>query len=252
MISRLLCKYCIEDEDAYVYDDSICALSECPASNSSHYTLAIIFIKPCSLVYTASFWNSKDEKWVVIPKLPYLENITDITFYKGEFYVVDSKGRMVASSGFDDAIRPLITRPTWALDRWSSLSDKVYLVESAGKLLQVLRCYPDLTLPKYIDQRVSKFIVWEVNVDKGETKEVKNLGNRALFLGLNSCFSMEASPHCCKPNCIYYVSDYGHHVNMGVYDITSGQKIEDHISPIVAATSTSFWVEAPSSCCIKS
>ena len=39
--------------------------------------------------------------------------------------------------------------------------------------------------------------------------EVKNLGDRALFLGCNTSLSINKSSHflCCKVNCIYFTKD---------------------------------------------
>ncbi|XP_031284794.1 F-box protein SKIP23-like [Pistacia vera] len=65
-----------------------------------------------------------------------------------------------------------------------------------------------------------------------ESGEVKNLGNRALFLGHSSSLSIEASEATgCKPNCIYFTDDCvekyveernGGGKDMGIYNMEDG------------------------------
>ncbi|KAA8522322.1 hypothetical protein F0562_013317 [Nyssa sinensis] len=53
------------------------------------------------------------------------------------------------------------------------------------------------------------FQVLELNVRNGKWVKVESLGNRALFLGCNSSFSVEASDITgCKANCIYFTDDW--------------------------------------------
>lgn len=114
---------------------------------NSHYTLGIIFISVCGDVCSAGFWNSRSKEWIVIKNLPHLEKLNDISYYKGEFYVVDSSGRswMVATNGLDTTVRSVCKQTTWP-----SENPQTVRVESDGVLLQVFRNY-------------TCFRVWEVN-----------------------------------------------------------------------------------------
>ena len=53
------------------------------------------------------------------------------------------------------------------------------------------------------------FKVFEVDLGGGKWKELKSLGNRALFLGHYSFVSVEASDFSgCRANCIYFTDSY--------------------------------------------
>lgn len=121
----------------------------------------------------------------------------------------------------------------------------VFLVESDGALLRV-----------FGNSGGRAFQVLEVNVVNGHTKEVHNLGNRALFLSYNSSFSLQASPspspYTCKPNCIYNINGYVFtDVTMGVYELTSPYetRIQDLIfTPFsnLKLRRLPMWVQIPS------
>ena len=81
------------------------------------------------------------------------------------------------------------------------------------------------------------FEVFEVDLGGGKWKELKSLGNRALFLGNNSSISVEASDFSgCRANCIYFIGSYpdtywsipgGGGRDMGIYNKLDGS-IEPH------------------------
>ena len=81
------------------------------------------------------------------------------------------------------------------------------------------------------------FKVFEVDLGGGKWKELKSLGNRALFLGNNSSISVEASDFSgCRANCIYFIGSYpdtywsipgGGGRDMGIYNKLDGS-IEPH------------------------
>ena len=81
------------------------------------------------------------------------------------------------------------------------------------------------------------FKVFEVDLGGGKWKELKSLGNRALFLGNNSSISVEASDFSgCRANCIYFIGSYpdtywsipgGGGRDMGIHNKLDGS-IEPH------------------------
>ena len=80
------------------------------------------------------------------------------------------------------------------------------------------------------------FKVFEVNLGGEEWKELKNLDNRALFLGRNSSISVKASDFSgCKANCIYFTDNFEKHWSIpggggrdtGIYNMLDGS-IEPH------------------------
>ncbi|KAL6217462.1 hypothetical protein ACLB2K_010679 [Fragaria x ananassa] len=132
--------------------------------------------------------------------------ISDLLFYKGQFYVVDFKGCVLVC----DIQNPMQTQtrmvsagiPKELLGRTRN-NDKTYLVESAGVLLVVV-CSTN-------DEWTMSYRVFEVpfsNDKSWSESEVKNLGRRTVFLGgRSSSFSIDSSGYSrCKPNCIYFSS----------------------------------------------
>lgn len=68
-----------------------------------------------------------------------------------------------------------------------------------------------------------------------EYSEVKNLGNRSLFLSARSAsFSVDASDCGCKANCIYFTDDNSQYLeeggvmDMGIFDMED-RKIKRHL-----------------------
>ena len=95
---------------------------------------------------------------------------------------------------------------------------KLYLVESAGKLLVLARNGVALRgevrpageghSHTYVTYGSDAFHVLEVDLSSNKWSQVKNLGNRSLFLGDNSSFSVEVLDiSSLKPNCIYFTDD---------------------------------------------
>ncbi|KAK9733862.1 hypothetical protein RND81_04G097500 [Saponaria officinalis] len=181
--------------DSYIFMFSKFVLSENP-STSNHYILAMIF--PCGV--DLAFWKSGDNEWTML-KTRYCQFL-DITFYRGEFYAVEQLAKIIALGNSSPPATPRLL-----LFVFRELEDRDTLE---------LRC----------------FKVWEINVDTGEVKTVTSLGNRALFLGHNSSFSVEACPPVSRPNCIYYTDNYDHNhllfperitrCDMGVCDLSLG------------------------------
>lgn len=123
-----------------------------------------------------AFWRPKDKEWSFISsKLDTWDwdsdrRSYDIAYYKGQFYIVDSDGRVLVFD-IDDpedatANKVVVSEsPTWS-SRYSV--NQLYLVESGGALLLVLRLE---------DTRQNGFRVFEVPLSSGnwlEAEEVKN------------------------------------------------------------------------------
>ena len=83
----------------------------------------------------------------------------------------------------------------------------------------------------------TEFKVFEVDLGGGKWKELKSLGNRALFFGHNSSISVEAFDFSrCRANCIYFTDSYldtywsilgGGGRDIGIYNMLDGS-IEPH------------------------
>ncbi|TXG50461.1 hypothetical protein EZV62_022985 [Acer yangbiense] len=154
----------------------------------------------------------------------------DVICYKGKFYVIDGKGRITAvdimsdNAVVDKQIANL-PKELLAID----FLEKLYLVESAGKLLVVIR---NGVQPIGESYGTYAFQVLEVDLSTNKWSQFKDLGNRTLFLGDNSSFSVEVLDISnIKPNCIYFTNDcqeiyYDHPKgggkDIGIYNLQDG------------------------------
>ncbi|XP_021757471.1 uncharacterized protein LOC110722509 [Chenopodium quinoa] len=207
----------------------------------------------------------------ILPDYPYHTQLflsfycTDLTFYQGEFYGVNIFGMFVK---FETAKGNPHFHVVAVIDghvpNMLTYDDNEtawfhYLVESSGKLLvirQVTRQEITTSKRRHIFRfQTIRFEVFELNVMAGELNEVSSLGNRTIFLGLNSSFSVESSRGF-KPNCIYYTDDSprstpcqtpGRHGGC-LYNLTNG-KFEDHFyncrSSYLGKLTPLIWLESP-------
>ncbi|PRQ25819.1 hypothetical protein RchiOBHm_Chr6g0287791 [Rosa chinensis] len=138
--------------------------------------------------------------------------IRDLTHYQGSFYVVDETGRVSVVCEIEDpkrahlsVVAPEIPSEEQLLGPKKGIK-QLYLVESAGSLLVVLCTSYHNQYESTIGCRVFK--VPFSNGNSWSDSEVKDLGNRALFLSnSSSSFSIEGSGNSgCKPNCIYFLN----------------------------------------------
>ncbi|GAB4831712.1 hypothetical protein Ancab_005724 [Ancistrocladus abbreviatus] len=179
------------------------ALSSSP-SLTQNYLVMIIY----GVSATLACWRPGDDSWTKVETLQFdTGGFSDILFYKGEFYAVAHTGLIVACA-FDDP-KIVKVRLVANLKRlFVGLIDKIYLVELDGRLLVVNRGIKD----DIANDSSTVFWVLDLDVRKGEAIEVKDLGNRSLFLGDNYSMSIEASErYGCKANCIYFTDDCSAH-----------------------------------------
>lgn len=240
------------------------ALSSSPNSVSESYALTVGMIFP--MCRTLAFWRRGEDKWTWLPRQEFA-SFMDMNFCNGQFYGLDEAGRVVAFGNEVGITKPPAPRLVASLNWPYTSPGQSYLVESSSDntLLVVHR------EPEWIDNEddflnfsedhrywTALFKVWEVDIDSGEANELESLGNRALFVGLNSSFSLDASTvRGCKLNCIYYIdnlvqlfvnSPLKGGTDMGVYDLALGKKIQDfYDGPFrLSETTPPLWVEPPS------
>lgn len=126
-----------------------------------------------------------------------------------------------------------------------------YVAESTGKLLVIVR--EGSQVNDNWSYGTTRFQVLGLDFLTNTWTEVENLGDRALFLGHNSSFSVDASISHCKANCIYFTDDCvdaywyiackGGGKDMGIYDLQ-----EETIEPFFKGDSYKritppMWVE---------
>ncbi|PRQ59687.1 hypothetical protein RchiOBHm_Chr1g0372911 [Rosa chinensis] len=191
------------------YHDGICkfVISSSPSWTSDYVVMfhAYNTLEYCRPGLRENYWTK-----LSFPEYNY---IRDLTYYRGQFYVVNSFGcvSVVCVCDIDDpktlkAVAPKINQKELLGTRRPRIKQQ-YLVECAGALLLVLCLYSG---KKYESTTACR--VFEVPFDNGKSwkdSEVKNLGNRAIFLSQSSSsFCIEVTDYSgCKANCIYFMNN---------------------------------------------
>ncbi|KAL6126583.1 hypothetical protein ACLB2K_074630 [Fragaria x ananassa] len=178
--------------------------------------------------------------WTLGPiPLPEPSILVDAVYYKGQFYVVDYRGKVFVCKIEDPnnaaqmrLVAPEIPKRLFGADIHFTAR---YLVESAtGTLLLVLTLYEDNS------EVTTGCRVFEVPIDTGNSwakSEVKNFGNTTLFVGANnSSFWVEPlDDSVCKANCIYFLNrsevSTADDIDIGIYHMKDG-KMDKHLEEL--------------------
>ncbi|PKA57972.1 F-box protein SKIP23 [Apostasia shenzhenica] len=215
----------------------------CAGLESSFYIKKISISFPISVGRVSALailgWSSQialarpgADEWMTIGVS---SNYHDALFYRGRFHIVDGFRRVFSCDEGDCSgprlveIVRLASPPRVPL---LSRGERFYLVESDGELLLVIRHFDGSLMGDVKVVKTTKFEVFRVDIDDQPSwVEVRNLGNRALFLGLNRPISLCSSDHPgCRENCIYFVDDmlnymgdisYGN-LDAGMFNLADG------------------------------
>ncbi|KAH7840766.1 hypothetical protein Vadar_021312 [Vaccinium darrowii] len=200
-------------EDGSMFNNFIyvqkAVLSSCP-SGSNNYVLMIIHEGRGFLGY----WRCGDKAWTTIQTR--FGAFRDITYYKGQFYAVNTSGKVFVCDIERDPTRAhAVGGAPDEIVPWIQTERHPYIVEWEGNLLIVVR---DGFMLKYVGS-----MAW--NPSKGDN---------ALFLGDNASISVRAAALLgIKPNCIYYTDDCwpayiefkrGGGRDMGIYNLADGSQ----------------------------
>ncbi|KAJ8547919.1 hypothetical protein K7X08_021155 [Anisodus acutangulus] len=176
-------------------------LSSDPLSSTDDYVLALIQGYP----RTFAFWRPGSKSFTSVDStIPYCA-FSDVTWHDGHFYGVSFMGNIVILDFTSDYYLTTAARViTSHIPPRVACSNKVYIVYSMGELLVINRdgCH---NFEEGDDSYgVKQFRVYKINDSSYE--EVKDLGNRALFLGFSATFAVEPPPGC-QGNRIYFTDD---------------------------------------------
>ncbi|KAF6157646.1 hypothetical protein GIB67_037219 [Kingdonia uniflora] len=207
---------------------------------TSNYAIMIIYSDLSQL----AFIRPGDNAWTPVGKQICLQ---DIVYFKDVFYAVNEDGEVFACDIRHPQPKLRKVSPPSPQDR----NYKVYLVELAGKLLQLKRIAyeygntitfkvfeladPPIRHVKYPIGKVKYKVKLMKPTEDMYWVEVNTLSGQAIFLGDNSSFSISSSdfPEC-KPNCIYFTDDSKRFMRLGmlphdfgVFNVEEGA-LEDH------------------------
>ena len=188
------------------------------------------------------FWRPGDKSWTRMESSPN-GAFNDVNFYNGAFNDVNfynGKGYAITYGGdiwVWDISDPTVAHYGFTIDRELIKCRESYLVESDGELLIVARDGAALEDDDEETYGATNFRVIQLDLIKRGWKEITNVGERAIFVGHNGAFSIDATsfPNVIKPNCIYFTDDaieaytftqQGGGKDMGVYNLEDGGRIE--------------------------
>lgn len=200
------------------------------------------------------FWRPGEEEWTSVGR-----NIMDLAYYKGQFYAVDFDGNiMVCEIAEPEQPKMRIVVPKVPMEPMcASVDQSLYLVESQGALLVVLR------LRQWFSS-TTEFRVFNVPLEgcgkcwcHWSDLQVKNLGDNTLFLGRhNSSFSIECKKNknfVCLGNSICFTVDFCECLALTngdmdasyfVFNMTDG-KIKPCLGKRLNLRAPYLWIQAP-------
>ncbi|KAK2988915.1 hypothetical protein RJ640_026183 [Escallonia rubra] len=180
------------------------------------------------------FWRPGDASWTAVDRWEWY--IYDISYYEDKLYAVDVHGSIIVCevNGPNPTQINLVSSPPDGL--LPLRNEQLYLLGWLNNTLLVVS-RKGVQLTDAGNYGTTTFQVFQLDLRDKKWSEINNLGNRALFLGFNSSFSMEASDtNRCKANCIYFTDDCvdsyrsfpgGGGRDMGVFNLLDGS-IEPH------------------------
>ncbi|TMX00918.1 hypothetical protein EJD97_025666, partial [Solanum chilense] len=184
-----------------------------------------------------AFWSPGDLNWTHI-QLRGSSYVASMIYHKGQFYYLNYAGEVWNFyPNIETNLLLLVELDDDIFDEFEFV--KFYLVEVSGALLVVIRFFDinedkvDLSNGIGISIETNKFKVCEIDIIKGELKEIKNMEDSTIFVGRNEAICIDSSK-CTgvKPNHIYFTDDCfefprkeegGVGRDMGCYNLENGK-----------------------------
>ncbi|XP_010545865.1 PREDICTED: putative F-box protein At5g55150 [Tarenaya hassleriana] len=166
----------------------------------------------------------RDKNWTDFESVPGISSIDDIVFYNGIFLAIDKIGEIYSCElSLDDAPKAV---PMGRAAPFKYEPCKKYFAESvSGELFLALKKL------EYSDEGDSTtcFVIYELDSDTGEWREVRSLKGKALFLssrGLSMAVSAGnpgSSGGFVEENSVYFTDGLGMSDSVGVFEWESKQ-----------------------------
>ncbi|GKV43189.1 hypothetical protein SLEP1_g50511 [Rubroshorea leprosula] len=202
-------------------------LSSSPSKDPNFVAMAII-----NETMDLAYCRSGSDSWSIIEAAHSFSE--DVIYFQGLFYAVNIDGEIAVCdvSGASPQVSFIRTWPLLAVG-----GDIRYLVGSGDELFLITRHlaleFDDTGLYGHNSgYRTRKFDVFRLDWSVLVWKEVRSLGDEALYIGGNSSLSLQASDFPgCVGNRIYYTDDYSENNfhdgactgdDMGIYNLGDG------------------------------
>lgn len=224
-------------------------VSSDPLSSSTDYVLALIQGYPRTL----AFWRPGSKSFTSLDSSLTDCAFSDVTWHDGQFYAVGFMGDVFIfdfRSSKKDYYPTTVRVISLQLPPEVAIDNIVYIVHSMGELLVINR---DGIVNEDGDNGygVKQFHVYKINdVDNASYEEVKDLGNRALFLGSSATLAVEQSCQI-RGNHIYFTDDCkeayfsienGGGKDMGVYNLLDGTIVPHYTGQSFHKITPPLWV----------
>ncbi|XP_058068861.1 uncharacterized protein LOC131218197 [Magnolia sinica] len=186
-----------------------------------------IVVIVCSM-NTFAFCRVGDAAWTALERKPNQRHcISDITFYNGRLIIVRFISRLEI---FELDLCPnsakwkplLIPQLEYPHNSGVGYARGIYLVESCGELLMVLRIYYCLGEYRPRSRLMTTFCLFKMDTNSSGWIKVESLGDQMLFLGYPKSIPTKGLSGF-KRNCIYFTKDiciWNH--ESGVFDLEDG------------------------------
>ncbi|WMV27820.1 hypothetical protein MTR67_021205 [Solanum verrucosum] len=173
---------------------------------TSDYVLMICYGRP---IYHLAFWRPGDLGWTKIHILEETGAFVHIQYFKGQLYV-NHGWNLVSVIDIPEPSNPQpVVKPREVVEiRDLSIdASRYFLIEVSGELLFVQQLMITEDVPN--GWKTNKFRLFKIDVIRGEAKEIKSLGDKAIFVGCNASISVDSSKLVgVKPNHIYFTYDW--------------------------------------------
>ncbi|XP_070012491.1 putative F-box protein At3g25750 [Nicotiana sylvestris] len=182
-------------------------LSSNPSKN--YKDCSVMVLTGCSNPFFVVYQMGRQFKWIkqtnslVDPNCSkrQLMILTNAIGFEGKFYALSLQGTLAVIEEVEYEFQVTKLSRSRAVPAVFSKHFTEYILESNGEILLIF------LISKQSTKNVDKVEVYKLQMDDLSLVKVDNLGNRTIFVGSNSCMSVNASQLGCKSNCVYFNED---------------------------------------------